>query len=580
MNNLPAKLTKLRKHYNYSQGNLAELLGVDTIEYMGYENGRKMISYAQMKKLAGFYHIDVADMFRNSDDVKLYDVSSTNTDELNIAYFIPRRTPLQKFLSLCRKYKFLILAAVLVLVVAAGILTSVNRNRKIPYEATQRNSYRLSVSETSVVYIDNNGAVLSSGDNSNGQLTGLPESSAIKAAEGSTFTIVLDDQGKLTSYGLMEKYAEEISSWDRITDVAAGDGHIIAVDDRGKIYCAGDNSYGQCDISSSSDVTKVFASSRGSMAVGSDGKLFLSGEFIGSSMVKYYSGLQDIDCSEDNTVILMEDGKVNTFAKTKTFMDAENWTDIVDVACGNEFIAGLDSTGKVHIDIDNYIISKEVDSWENIIAIDSGNDYLIAFDGSKIMGIGKDAYHQFEKSSSLKTNLTQVPKISLRFEEEYVCIDFDPVANASGYLVSVDAGIGLSQFVETDVTVRFAASSFEDGKDYTLTIVTKGEDDYEDSQPLVYTFTYTAYQPEPEEKFTVDDLIGKTRTNFEAYLRGLGYDMNKLQATETEEICTGEEAIVTGVSGLYEKESISVPEFQSRQISYSYCKLEVEHGEE
>ena len=580
MNYLPAKLTKLRKHYNYSQGSLAELLGVDTIEYMGYENGRKMISYAQMRKLAGFYHVDVADMFRNSDDVKLYDVSSTNTDELNIAYFIPRRTPLQKFLSFCKKYKFILIAAVVLTAAALGTILSLNRDDKTPYEAKYHNSYRLSVSETSVVYIDDTGAVMGSGDNSNGQLDDLPGSSALKVAEGSSFTVVLDDQGKLTSYGLMQKYAEEIASWERIIDVAAGDGHILAADDRGKIYCAGDNSYGQCDITSSSDVIKVFASSRGSMAVSSDGKLFLAGEFIGSSMVKYYSGLQDIDCSDDNTVVLMEDGKVNTFAKTKTFMDAESWTDIVDVACGNEFIAGLDSSGKVHIDIDNYIISKEVDSWENIISIDAGNDYLIAFDGSRIMGIGKDAYHQFEKSSSLKTNLTQVPKISLRFEEEYVCVDFDPVANASGYLVSVDAGIGLSQFVETDVTVRFAASSFEDGKDYTLTIVTKGEDDYEDSQPLIYTFTYTAYQPEPEEKFTVDDLIGKTKTNFEAYLRGLGYDMDKLQAVETEEICTGEEAIVTGVSGLYEKESISESEFQSRQISYSYCKLEVEHGEE
>ena len=52
MNYLPSKLTKLRKHYNYSQSYLAEILGVDTLEYMNYENGSKMIDYEQMKKLA------------------------------------------------------------------------------------------------------------------------------------------------------------------------------------------------------------------------------------------------------------------------------------------------------------------------------------------------------------------------------------------------------------------------------------------------------------------------------------------------------------------------------------------------
>ena len=52
MNYLPSKLTKLRKHYNYSQSYLAEVLGVDTLEYMNYENGSSMINYAQMKKLS------------------------------------------------------------------------------------------------------------------------------------------------------------------------------------------------------------------------------------------------------------------------------------------------------------------------------------------------------------------------------------------------------------------------------------------------------------------------------------------------------------------------------------------------
>ena len=96
MNYLPSKLTKLRKHYNYSQSYLADVLGVDTLEYMNYENGSKMINYNQMKKLASLYHIDLSEVFKNSDDVKLYDVNKANTDEINIEYFTAKKTFIEK----------------------------------------------------------------------------------------------------------------------------------------------------------------------------------------------------------------------------------------------------------------------------------------------------------------------------------------------------------------------------------------------------------------------------------------------------------------------------------------------------
>lgn len=66
MNHLPNKLLKLRKHYNYSQSYLAEVLGIDTLEYMAIENGRGMIDYNQCKKLANLYHVNVLEIFINN----------------------------------------------------------------------------------------------------------------------------------------------------------------------------------------------------------------------------------------------------------------------------------------------------------------------------------------------------------------------------------------------------------------------------------------------------------------------------------------------------------------------------------
>ena len=88
MNYLPLKLEKLRKHYNYSQSYIADYLGIDTIVYMGYENGSDMLNYGQMKKLASLYSISLLDIFRNDENVPLHEINET-TDELNAKYFMP-----------------------------------------------------------------------------------------------------------------------------------------------------------------------------------------------------------------------------------------------------------------------------------------------------------------------------------------------------------------------------------------------------------------------------------------------------------------------------------------------------------
>ncbi len=573
VNHLPGKLVKLRKHFNYSQAYLAQTLGVDVLEYMGYENGRAVLNYAQMKKLASFYHVDFADIFSNSEDIDLPEEKHANTDELNINYFIPKRNIFQKVFSFLKKYRILTAIALFVILFAVLIGVSSHKRNSEPFEPVPRESGMLSVSETSLVYIGKDGAVHSAGDNSNGQLDSLPEEKAIAVAEGGTFTVVLDDEGNLHSYGLGGKTADEIASWKRIIDVACGDGHILALDSRGKVYCAGENGSGQCEISSVPSAERVYASSRGSVIIGKDGRVYSFGEFFASSMLKNYSDIRDIDSSEDNTVIALADGQVKYYAKNRSFYEAETWNDIVDVACGNDFIAGLDSSGKVRIDIDSYLIRKEVSSWENVIAIDAGNEYLVAYDGESIRGIGKNTYHQFEKSELLKIALAQVSDVHITILEDRVVVSFSPVAGASGYLVSVDAGIGLSQYVEDGNEASFDAAYFHEGLSYSLSIITRGDEDHEDSDPLAYSFTYVSYVPTPpEELFTVDDLIGKTKTNFEAYLKGLDYDLEKLTGIEEGE-CEGSEAIVTGVSGLYEKESITKSELKQRQISYTYCKV-------
>ena len=587
MNYLPIKLLKLRKHYNYSQSYLADILGVDTITYMGYENGRAVMNYREMKKLASFYHINVADIFKNSEDVPLYNVSQAHTDEINIEYFLPKRNFFQKVGDYIKAHPIVIVSSIIILTLVLVIIFN-GKKTPVNYVPVDMDTNKLSVSDTSVVYIDKNHGVKGSGDNSNGQLSNLPSENAIKVAEGASFTIVLKNDGTLESYGLMSKYEKEIKDWSNIVDVATGDGHVLACDNKGNVYCTGDNSYGQCKLDGISGVAKVYASSKGSVLVSSDGRIDYAGELFGSSMLKNYKGIKDVDFSDQILVILNGDGSAEYYSKGKNYLEVNRWANIVDVACGNDFIAALDSSGKVHISVDNYQIEDEVGKWENIIAIAAGEEYLIGFDGEKIHGVGKNSYHQFETGEILKQVLPQVSNVKVAYDKYSVYVQFDPVVNASGYSVVLNEGIGHSYIAENYETVKFDATSLVNDATYTITITALGEGDYENSQPLTVDFMYTIEEekvepiPEPvvkeDETFTIDTLLGKSKINFEAYLTGLGVSRDRLHPEESEELCSEgiSEPVIISVEGLSENETVTINDLQNRDIKYTYCKVEAQ----
>ena len=52
---LPSKLIILRKHFNYSQQDMAKKLHVSINEYMAFENGNAMCSMAQLEELADIF---------------------------------------------------------------------------------------------------------------------------------------------------------------------------------------------------------------------------------------------------------------------------------------------------------------------------------------------------------------------------------------------------------------------------------------------------------------------------------------------------------------------------------------------
>jgi len=569
MNYLPQKLAKFRKHYNYSQQYLAQILGVDVLEYMNYENGSDMINYDQMKKLASLYHVGLEEIFRNSDEVTLYDVNKANTDEINIEYFTGKGTIFDRI----RDFYFnnrITSTIIAFLLVTIFILAIVLKNTTKPYTLERDNINRLSVSETTVVYIDDYSGVNGAGSNTNGELSNLTSSGAIKVCEGGGFTIILNEDGTLTSAGLISKYADEISDWKNITDIACGNNHILGLDSNGRVRCIGDNDLGACDLNDSRNIKKVFASKNGSILLTNDGSLLYCGSFIGSGSLKNYYNIKDIASSDNILAILCSDNTIDVYTKNSlNYLKAEGWSDIKDVACGDSFVAGLDAYGKVHIEIDNDEILSQVEKWSNIIAIDAGSDYLIGFDGVKIYGVGNNSYGQFVKEELVKQRLEKVTNVEYSVDERYVNVQFDGVENASGYIVSIDVGIGISRRLEKAEVVRFETESMTEGKNYTISIVSIGEGDYTDSDPYNLNFTFNR----PEPTYTFKEGQNQSEKDFINYLSKIGVSEERIIAIDgaEDDICAGEDVTIS--SSNLDGKTLTKSELLNMDIEYTRCRI-------
>jgi transcriptional regulator with XRE-family HTH domain/alpha-tubulin suppressor-like RCC1 family protein len=569
MNHLPGKLMKLRKHYNYSQSYLAEVLGVDTLEYMNYENGSSMISYAQMKKLSTLYHIDLVDVFRNSDEVELYEVNKANTDEINIDYFTRKKTLWEKIGDFYQQNK--VTSTIIgVLVVTIIVLFIVLQNTIRPYVLVRDNINRLSVSETTVIYIDDYSGVNGSGSNTNGELSNLTSSGAIKVCEGEGFTIILNDDGTVSSAGLIAKYANPLSEWRNIVDIAAGSAHILGVDSNGRVRCISDKDNEACEINDTRNIDKVYATKNGSILLDRYGEISYCGSFIGTGSLRNYYSIKDIASSDNILAILCADNTIDVFTKnSQNFLKAESWKEIVDVACGDSFVAGLDRYGKVHIEIDNDEISRQVDNWSNIIAIDAASDYLIGFDGKKIYGVGNNRYGQFKTEELNKQRLEMVSDVEYNIDDHYVNVQFKGVSNASGYLVSIDVGIGISRRIDKEEVVRFETDNMTDGKSYTISIVSIGEGDYTDSDPFILNFVYS----KPEEQYSFYQSENMSEEVFIGYLKSLGVDESRIHGIEgsEEQLCDSDGVKI--VSSNLDGKTFRRSELLNMEIEYTYCRI-------
>ncbi len=573
MNRLPKKLLKLRKHYNYSQSKVAEVLGVDVVEYMAIENGNKVCDFEQCKKLASFYRIKVIELFSNSSSVGLHTVKGpSGNDEY---YFLPDKTLKEKIKKYSRVHPIRSIGIVVTFILV--IVFSIYNVTHTDFENLSINAInRLSVSSSNIYFIDGTTNVYEAYKTNDEHVSYVADASVVKVVAGNGFGAVLTSDGKVTILGNLESNGGSNLNWSRIVDIAAGDNHLLALNDKGKVFAIGDNTYNQCDVDSFKNIVKIFASKTGSIVEDEDGKLSFCGIMLGSSQIKNYESPLDISSSENYLLIVNSDKTVTCISRFSNELATNRWTNIVDVAAGNNFVAGLRSDGTVLVNSDNEDIVLNASKWSNIIAIGSYNDYLVAYDGSKIYGTGESDIYKFDQAYAIGTALATVSNVKISIGSS-VAVSFDSVSNASGYevsLVNQDGTVINTYNVTSNATINFPIDALYSETSYNIIITSLGDGKkYLDSERLIVPFTYQNNDNQENDDY-VDldfDYTNMTIEELETYLKSVGISHITPIALDYE--CGENESVIRAVNGVSSGQRYSRSALANATVSYNYCKV-------
>ena len=203
-----------------------------------------------------------------------------------------------------------------------------------------------------------------------------------RSISAGSHTVCLTDGGTILSAGDNDDGELNLSQWNNIAEVSAGNGFTVGLKFDGTVVAAGNNDYGQCDVSDWTDIVYVSAGYWSIAAIRADGTIVIAGR---DCDVSGWSGVRAMSLSIFHTVGLLSDGTVvaaeirdNTGAAHDYGQEEiTGWTDIVAISTGYGFTVGLKKDGTVVAAGDNTYGQCDVEEWENIVAISANFKHVI-----------------------------------------------------------------------------------------------------------------------------------------------------------------------------------------------------------
>lgn len=263
------------------------------------------------------------------------------------------------------------------------------------WDTTQLKKETFAVGYHHVVTIQNDGTVIAVGENENGECNVSSWTDIISVYAGSGYTIGVKENGQILTAGAITRNIEQlryskeiricrdrpvsikvdnsigelyapdyIENWSDIKTVSVSAQHSVGLKEDGTIIAGGEGKDGQCNVYEWTDVSDIIAVNGYSIGLKNDGTVLTTLTdarfYTGGPFSIDWDNITAIAASDRYIVGLTEDQTINVMVcrGLKEFSSVsrlsasllQDWNDIIEVKCNQNFIVGLTSTGKLIAD--------------------------------------------------------------------------------------------------------------------------------------------------------------------------------------------------------------------------------------
>ncbi len=167
---------------------------------------------------------------------------------------------------------------------------------------------------------------------------------------------------------------QQVTEWEKIASVAAGNWHTVALNESGQVLFAGDNRFGQLDIEARENIAAVACGGFHTVLLDESGKAYAYGRNEhGECDISHWSDLIQIAAGDYHTVGLKSDGTLLYTGKNAAHKEqAESLENIVKISSCGSYILALRADGTATGIGYSDDVAKEIDDWSEVVDIDAG----------------------------------------------------------------------------------------------------------------------------------------------------------------------------------------------------------------
>ena len=207
---------------------------------------------------------------------------------------------------------------------------------------------QISASDSHLVALDKYGRVLAAGRNSSGQCRVHGMENVAFVAAGPECTICVMRDGSVQVYGLLDgDIRDGLVSAEKVSMVDIGKNHVVARHIDGTVSAFGSNSDGECEVSSWNDVVWVSAGDGFTVALtGSGTALFTGDNGYCQQQCTKWTDLSRLEAGRTYVVGVRSDGTMLAIGRNGMGQcELDGWSGVVSVAAGYDHTVAMRSDG-------------------------------------------------------------------------------------------------------------------------------------------------------------------------------------------------------------------------------------------